>query len=98
APAAIPLSAQASDADGSVAQVAFYAGSTLIGTVTSAPYSITWSNVSAGSYTLTATAVDNRGAATTSAPVQVMVGTAPVPTSAVYVGTDTAMQGNWKGM
>ena len=98
APAAILLSAQASDVDGSVAQVAFYAGSTLIGTVTSAPYVMTWSNVSAGSYTVTATAVDNRGAATTSAAVQAVVGGAPAaPTAAVFVRTDTTSQGTWKG-
>ncbi len=48
APATITLAATASDSDGSVASVAFYAGSTLLATDTSAPYSYTWSDVSNG--------------------------------------------------
>jgi hypothetical protein len=42
APASIALSATASDPDGSVARVEFYAGSTLLATDTTAPYSHTW--------------------------------------------------------
>ncbi len=78
APATIALSATASDADGSIARVAFYSGSTLLGTATASPYTFTWSNVSAGPYTVTAIATDNLGASTTSAPVSVTV-TAPQP-------------------
>jgi hypothetical protein len=73
APTAITLAASAADADGSIARVDFYQGVTLIGTVTSPPYVYTWSGVSAGSYTLTARATDNLGAATTSAPVSILV-------------------------
>ena len=57
-------------------------------------------NVAAGSYTLTATATDNAGATTTSAPVHVRVA-ATVPnssTSAVFLGTDTTTRGSWKGV
>jgi hypothetical protein len=67
APATITVSATASDTDGTVSRVDFYQGSTLIGSDTTSPYGITWSSVPAGSYTLTARAVDNGGATTTSA-------------------------------
>src|SRR5207302_6211140 len=73
APAMHSLAASASDSDGSVTRVDFYQGGTLIGSSTSAPYVGNWSNVGAGSYTLTAKATDNRGAVTTSSPVSVAV-------------------------
>jgi hypothetical protein len=75
APATIGVTASASDSDGTIASVKFYAGSTLIGSDTSSPYSATWSNVPAGSYTLTAVAVDDDGASRTSLPVSIGVGT-----------------------
>jgi len=73
APASITLSANASDSDGSIAKVEFYAGATKIGERTAAPYTLAWSNVAAGSYSLTAVATDNVGARTTSAAVGVTV-------------------------
>ena len=63
-PATVPLAASASDPDGSVARVEFYAGTTLLNADTTAPYAFTWSNVSAGSYSVTAQAVDNLGTPT----------------------------------
>lgn len=69
----INLAATAADADGGIARVDFHAGSTLVGSATTAPYIVAWSNVAAGTYALTARAVDNRGAVTTSAPVSVTV-------------------------
>jgi hypothetical protein len=62
-----------SDTDGSVSRVDFYANGSLIGTDTAAPFSFTWSNVSAGSYSITAIATDNDGASTTSGPVSITV-------------------------
>jgi phosphatidylserine/phosphatidylglycerophosphate/cardiolipin synthase-like enzyme len=79
APANITITASASDSDGTVSKVAFYSGSTLLGTATTSPYTITWTNVPAGSYTLTAVATDNAGATTTSAGVNVTV-SAPATT------------------
>ena len=58
----IDLFASANDADGSIARVEFYAGTTLLGTATSAPYTYSWANVALGHYTLSARVVDNRGA------------------------------------
>ena len=60
------VSANASDTDGTIAAVEFYAGCTLIGSDTSSPYSVSWSNAPAGTHTLTAVARDNAGATTTS--------------------------------
>jgi RHS repeat-associated protein len=73
APATIPLAATASDSDGTIARVDFYQGTTPIGAVTSAPYTFSWTNVTQGSYALTAVATDNHGAVTTSAVVSVTV-------------------------
>lgn len=61
APAAITLSATASDADGSISKVEFFNGTTKLGEDLTAPYSFTWSGVAAGSYTLVARATDDRG-------------------------------------
>jgi regulation of enolase protein 1 (concanavalin A-like superfamily) len=73
APASITITATASDADGSIARVDFFRGSTLIASDSSSPYSITWNNVSAGSYSLTAVAVDDDNTSTTSAARNVTV-------------------------
>ncbi len=76
APASIVISANAADSDGTLAKVDFYRGTTLLGTDTTSPYTYTWSNVAAGSYSLTAKATDNSGGVTTSSAVAVTVTTA----------------------
>jgi RHS repeat-associated protein len=77
APATFTVTASASDTDGSIAKVEFYKGATLIDTATSAPYSVALSDAAAGILNLTATAIDNRGASSTSAPVTVIVNSLP---------------------
>ncbi|QBI56512.1 glycoside hydrolase family 48 protein [Streptomonospora litoralis] len=69
----IELAADASDGDGSVEQVVFEADGTEIGTDSSAPYTATWSGAETGPYSVTATAVDDAGAETTSDPTAVEV-------------------------
>jgi predicted phage tail protein len=64
--------------------VDFYQGGSLIGSDTSSPYSITWNNVGAGSYSLTARAVDNTGATTTSAAHSITVSAATVQRNAAF--------------
>src|SRR5207248_1752327 len=59
--------------DGSIARIEFYYGSTLITTLTAAPYIFTWTSVPQGTYSLTAKAFDNNGVATTSTAVNVTV-------------------------
>jgi beta-glucanase (GH16 family) len=73
APASITINASAADSDGTVTQVEFYQGTTLLYTDTSAPYSYTWTGVPVGSYSLTAKATDNSGAVTTSTAVGITV-------------------------
>ena len=67
------IQATASDSDGSVTNVDFYAGATLLGSVVnpSATPSFTVTNLAAGSYTLTVVATDNGGATTTSTGVSI---------------------------
>ena len=73
APANISLKASASDSDGSIAKVEFFANGTLVGTDTSSPYSLTWGSVPAGNYSITAKATDNNGAQTISAAASITV-------------------------
>ena len=83
-PATISLAASASDPDGTVARVEFHAGSTLLGTDTTAPYAFSWTGVPAGSYTVTAIVYDNAGASTTSAPITVSVVSSTAPSTASF--------------
>jgi hypothetical protein len=74
APATFEVRADASDSDGQVVRVEFSNNATIFFTDTAFPWAATLSNLGAGSYTLTARAVDNRNGATTSDPVNVTVG------------------------
>ncbi len=67
------ITAQATDSDGTVARVDFYANGTLIKTLTAAPYTFRWKSNQAGAYALTAVARDNAGSSTTSAAVSITV-------------------------
>jgi RHS repeat-associated protein len=86
APASITLTANAQDTDGTVTQVQYFANASPLGTASSSPYSFNWTNVAAGSYSLTARATDNAGASTTSSPVPITVGTAQ--TKLYFIHTD----------
>ena len=66
----ITISASASDSDGSVASVEFFANGASLGTDNAAPYEMSFS-VATGSNDLYAIATDNEGASTTSATVSV---------------------------
>ena len=72
-PTNIVLQANATDADGTVGKVEFYADSAKLGTDTTAPYSMTWTNPPVGSHRVTARAIDNLGNAGDSANVLVYV-------------------------
>ncbi|GEO03936.1 hypothetical protein AAE02nite_16000 [Adhaeribacter aerolatus] len=91
APANITITANAADADGTVATVEFYNGTTKLGEDNTAPYSFTWTNVAAGSYSLTAKAIDNTGMATTSAVVGVAAKALSAPTVFLTSPTNTAI-------
>jgi hypothetical protein len=86
APASVTIAASASDSDGTIAQVDFYVGTQLIGSDTTGPYTAAWSNVAAGSYSLTAVARDNSGGTRTSSAVAITVtAIASPPTTLVFV-------------
>jgi cellulose 1,4-beta-cellobiosidase len=89
----ITITADASDSDGTISQVDFYAGNTVIGSRTVAPYTITWNDVPAGNYALTAAATDNLGATSTSAVVNITVTPAP-PTPPAPPASLTATAGD----
>ena len=72
-PATVSLTATAEDSDGTVSKVEFHNGANLIGTATTAPYIYSWTGVVAGTYTITAVAYDNSGAATTTTAATVTV-------------------------
>jgi chitinase len=67
------LAASASDPEGRLSAVRFYAGATLLATDSSAPYAFSWSSVPAGTYSLTAVAEDADGGRSTSAAVSITV-------------------------
>jgi len=69
----VSVTAAAADSDGTVARVDFFASGAPIGTATSSPYGVTWNNVPAGTYSLTAVATDNDGGTATSAAVSISV-------------------------
>ena len=72
-PATITINANAADGDGTIANVEFYNGTTLLGSDNTSPYSFTWAGVGLGSYSLTAKAYDNVGASTVSTAVAISV-------------------------
>jgi RHS repeat-associated protein len=106
-PANTTITASATDADGRVVQVQFFVDGVLLGTSNAAPYSVPWSGVGPGVYTLTAIASDDSGASATSAAVTVRVAVHTDPgETIVYLhndfagnaiaGTDTAGQPVWR--
>ncbi|MFZ6781391.1 Ig-like domain-containing protein, partial [Undibacterium sp. Ji83W] len=96
--ATITLTANATDADGTISKVEFYNGTTLLNSDTAAPYSYSWANVAPGTYSITAKATDNLSGTTTSTPVSITVTnpitvnlTAPANNASVTVGTPIAI-------
>src|SRR5205814_1971110 len=77
APTNVTISADAFDVDGTLHLVTFFEGTNQLGQFTAPPYAVTWSNVVAGNYTLTAQATDNHGATTISAAVNIVVDERP---------------------
>ncbi len=94
----VMIYADASDADGSVTKVEFFRDGTKIGEDTSYPFSVTWNNVPQGSFTLTARATDNDGAAATSSGTGIIVNeyVAPDPNLLVNGGFENGIS-DWNG-
>jgi len=87
APASITLAAGVTANGHSITQVKYYNGATLLGANSSAPYSLNWSNVSAGSYSLTAQAVYDAGSTVASGPVNITVAELSAPWQTTDIGS-----------
>jgi len=84
----ITITADASD-DDIVTKVNFYANDHLLGSVTSSPYSLVWSNAPAGHFALFARAVDQFGKSTLSTAVHITVANPPPVSGNVTITTPT---------
>ena len=73
APGAVALTAAASDTDDAITTVEFYANGSKLAQVSATPYTNTWLLAPAGSYALTAVAVDTGGLRSTSAPITITI-------------------------
>ncbi len=72
----VVLQANASDTDGQVTRVDFFMGTTLLGSDTTAPYTLDLGAIPDGCYAFNALAVDNNGRASAAIPpLQITVGT-----------------------
>ncbi len=76
----VTLTADAREVGGTIEKVEFYEGQNLIGTDDTSPYSFTWTNVSRGTYALTAKAISTSTASKISDAVNITVTNAPVVT------------------
>jgi plastocyanin len=84
APANITLMASATQAGGTITNVQFFSGAGSLGNVSSAPYNFAVNNAGAGNYAFTAVAMNNVGAAATSAVVNVFVETNAVLSNPLF--------------
>ncbi|MEU2553759.1 glycoside hydrolase family 48 protein [Streptomyces sp. NPDC013313] len=94
---AVPLAATAAAADGAtIAKVEFYDDTTLLGTDTSAPFSLSTSGLTVGSHSLVAKAYDSLGASAESTPVGITVASGPaVVASPTQLGVQQGKTGTF---
>lgn len=69
----ITFVADAFDNDGSIAKVVFYEGNTILGEVTSEPYSFEWENAPVGNYLISAIAYDDQNGYNLSEAITILV-------------------------
>ena len=96
----VTIQVAATDNDGTIARVEFFANGNKLGEQLTTPYSFVWSNVTEGEYALRAIATDNIGLLATSAPVSIVVVTS-LPIALVrgpylQVGTPTSGVVRWR--
>jgi hypothetical protein len=95
----LALAASATDSDGQVSKVEFFAGNVKLGEDSTSPFTLIWTNASEGSFALTAVATDNGGSRSTSAPVQITLFASLASTGSVWKYLDDGSdQGTaWRG-
>ncbi|MGW7268656.1 glycoside hydrolase family 48 protein [Streptomyces sp. NPDC054842] len=93
----VPLAATAAAADNAtVSKVEFYDDTTLLGTDTSSPYTLSTSSLAAGSHSLVAKAYDSLGASADSTPVGITVASGPsVVASPAQLGVQQGKSGTF---
>ena len=90
----VTLAASATPGSGAtIAQVQFLVGTTVVGTVTAAPYTVVWNPTTAGNFTLTARVTDSTNTAVTSSSVSVTVVAATTVTLTAPANNATASTG-----
>ncbi|HVV74261.1 MAG TPA: Ig-like domain-containing protein, partial [Verrucomicrobiae bacterium] len=98
APASVPILATASDSDGTVTNVAFYDGATLLGATNNTPYTVTVT-FALGNHALSAVATDDGGLSATSAVVNIAVASAhEAPSVTITNPAEGSIFGNTDGI
>ncbi|MGW1066616.1 glycoside hydrolase family 48 protein [Streptomyces aureus] len=94
---AVPLAATAAAADGAtVSKVEFYDDTTLLGTDTSSPYTLSASGLSVGAHSIVAKAYDSLGASAASTPVGITVAAGPaIVASPTQLGVQQSKSGTF---
>lgn len=94
---AIPLAATAAAADSAtISKVEFYDDTTLLGTDTSSPYTLSVNSLTVGSHSLVAKAYDSLGASANSTPVGITVASGPaVVASPTQLGVQQGKTGTF---
>ncbi|MER7898281.1 glycoside hydrolase family 48 protein [Streptomyces sp. NPDC096046] len=95
---AVPLAATAAAADNaSISKVEFYDDTKLLGTDTSAPYTLSVSDLTVGSHSLVAKAYDSMGASADSTPVGITVAAGPtLVASPLQLGVQSGKSGTYE--
>lgn len=85
----LTIAATASDVDGTIAKVDFFANGTAIGSSTVAPYKVQWVPMAEGFYRIVATATDNAGTVGTSSTI--LISASPGAGESIITGTYQGM-------
>ncbi|HLH56199.1 MAG TPA: chitobiase/beta-hexosaminidase C-terminal domain-containing protein [Verrucomicrobiae bacterium] len=106
AAASVTISAEADALYDAITRVDFYANSTLVGSVSNVPFTLTATGLGAGAYALKAVAVSSSGLLATSAPVSITVSAATGqpygltnrPTVTAFLNLPTTSSGSLPGV
>jgi hypothetical protein len=87
--APLTLTALASDTGGTVAQIDFMVNDLYAGSATSAPYTLVWTPPSAGTYYISADAINNQGGVKASCPNEIYVSVATATVTPTFTNSFT---------